>query len=815
MSNIHQGRARRDSKNQCRARRDSKKLAARLVLLSSTALLPLTVVPSVLAQETASPQAGNALAMEEIVVTARRRAERLADVPVAVSAMGAEDIERYSSNNIGDIAQMTPNLNVASRTAGGAGAGITIRGIGTEGANVGFEQAVSINIDGVQVSRGRALWQSYFDIQQVEVLKGPQALFFGKNSPAGVVSIVTKGPTRDFEATGRIGYEFNADELIGEAAIGGPLNDAWGLRLAVRAREMQGWMRNDAVAQANPSPTQPPILPGARDKRLGEKELNGRLTLTYDDGGPLTATLKVTGTQYKDDGAVSQMEIVDCSGSNQVVLRRIFGGTIVDPQGDCKADWRIASTDIPQEVAQYYLHGRDGEQYSDQDSLVSVLSLSYAFANNLVLASSTGFYTHNSKYLMNNDWTSFASISATEAEKYEQVTQELRLYSEYDGNLNFMLGAYYQDSQLDFGGSTKLDDIPRDPLTGWYHTINREAATSGKTWSMFGQLNWDITPELELSGGARWTREEKKSFVGVGWSNAAVAAAFPVRRINLDFKDDDISPEATLAWRPNSDLMIYGAYKTGYKSGGAGLSSLVNAGLLASQVEYGPETVEGFEAGMKHQALDRRLQYNVTAYRYNFKDLQVSSWDPVSSSYFTANAARVRQQGIELEGTYAATSDLTLRGSLAYNHSRYRSYLNAQCYSGQTQAQGCIGGAYQDLSGRPTLNAPDWVAGLGFTFTQNVTEDLFFSVSSDVQYSDDYYYIQTQSPAALQDSFARLSASLRLFPSDERWELGLIGRNLTNEKVLVSGQDRPGGLGDTNGVLARPREVLLQVGYKF
>lgn len=792
-----------------------KGLGVKVLLLSGAALLPLAAPAPVFAQATDSTSASANLALDEIVVTARRRAERLADVPVAVSAMSSEDIERYSSNNIGDIAQMTPNLNVASRTAGGAGAGITIRGIGTEGANVGFEQAVSINIDGVQVSRGRALWQSYFDIQQVEVLKGPQALFFGKNSPAGVVSIVTKGPTRDFEATARIGYEFNAAELIGEAAVGGPLNDAWGIRLAVRGRDQQGWMRNDAVAQANPSPTQPAILPGARDKRLGEKELNGRLTLTYDNGGALTGSLKVTGTQYKDDGAVAQMEIVDCSGSNQVVLHRIFGGSIVDPQGNCKADWRVASTDIPQEVAQYYLHGRDGEQYSDQDALVSVLSLNYAFSNNLVLASSTGFYTHNSKYLMNNDWTSFASISATEAEKYEQVTQELRLFSEYDGNVNFMLGAYFQDSQLDFGGSTKLDDHGRDPVTGWYHTINREAATAGKTWSVFGQLNWDITPELELAGGARWTRETKDSFVGTAWSNALVAGAFPVRRLDLDFKDDDISPEATLSWRPDSDMMIYGAYKTGYKSGGAGLSSLVNVALQPSQVEYGPESVEGFEAGMKSQVLDGRLRYNLTAYRYSFKDLQVSSWDPVSNSYFTANAARVRQQGIELEGTYTPTTELALRGSLAYNHSRYRSYTNAQCYSGQTAAQGCVGGVFQDLSGRPTLNAPDWVAGLGFTYTDNITDELFFSISSDVQYSDEYYYIQTQSPAALQDSFARLSASVRLFPADERWDLNLIGRNLTNEKVLVSGQDRPGGLGDTNGVLARPREVLVQVGYKF
>src|SRR5690606_22812085 len=158
---------------------------------------------------------------------------------------------------------------------------------------------------------------------------------------------------------------------------------------------------------------------------------------------------------------------------------------------------------------------------------------------------------------------------------------------------------------------------------------------------------------------------------------------------------------------------------TGYKSGGAGISALVNAALTEAQVAYEPETAEGFEIGTKGQF--GRLRVSATAYRYTFSDLQVNAWAPNTNSYQTNNAAKARQYGVETEVDWLATDQLTLRGSLAYNHSRYREFSTAPCYSGQTPAEGCLNGVFQDLTGRPTFNAPDWVAIAGFTYVQPVS----------------------------------------------------------------------------------------------
>jgi outer membrane receptor protein involved in Fe transport len=737
-------------------------------------------------------------------------------VPVAVSALSQEDIERYGSSSVSRLAEVTPSL-ILGKSAGASGFGMSIRGVGTDGSNVGFDQSVSVNVDGVQMSRGRALISSYFDLRQVEILKGPQALFFGKNSPAGVVSLTSRDPGTEFEAYARFSYETEADEMIGEAALSGPISDAFGARLAVRGRTMDGYMRNFAVPQTNPAPFVP-NLPGATRRRLGEEEYNARLTLTYDADGPLTAKLKVAGTHYEDDGQVMNMELVHCaSGPDTVVTQTILGRTLVDPVGECRPNWNIASTDIPPEVAANYLNGRDGRQYSEMDAVISSLTLAYATDAYSVTAV-TGYFYHDTPYLMNNDWSSYATISATEHETFRSISQELRLLTSFDSRVNFMIGGFFEDTDLDFERSMNLDSLPADPATGRYQWTNHRAGIEGQTFSAFGQIIWSLSDSLEFTAGARWTEEEKDSFLGNEYSHPLVAAVFPLRTLSggaLDFKDTNVSPEATLTWRMTDDFTIYGAYKTGYKSGGAGISAVVQATTTERQVVYDPEEAEGFEIGAKGDLLDGRLRTTTTVYRYVFDDLQVNSWDPITSSYFTTNAAEVRQYGIEEEISWLATDQLSIRASAAYNHSEYESFPSAQCYSGQTIAQGCIGGAFQDLSGRPTQAAPEWVVLFGATYVQPIAGAYELEFAADGFYSDEYYYIPTQSPFAIQSSFVRWNASVRLRAPDGRWELGVVGRNLSNEKVLVSGQDRPAGVGDLNGVLSRPRELTVLFNYNF
>ncbi|RYE42827.1 MAG: hypothetical protein EOP21_08005, partial [Hyphomicrobiales bacterium] len=216
-----------------------------LGLLMATSVTALASSASAQQSEPSAPAAAanEAAGLEDIVVTARRSSERLINVPVAVTALSAAMIERAHVTDLTQIAQMTPNLVVAA-AGSGTGGSISIRGIGTSYLDPGVEQSVGVVVDGVPIGRGYFLSAAQFDLKQIEVLKGPQALFFGKNSPAGVISIASADPTPHLTAMARIGYETEAKERFAEAFVGGPISETLGYRIAGKYSKLDGWFKN-------------------------------------------------------------------------------------------------------------------------------------------------------------------------------------------------------------------------------------------------------------------------------------------------------------------------------------------------------------------------------------------------------------------------------------------------------------------------------------------------------------------------------------------------------------------------------------------
>ncbi|MFA7439808.1 MAG: TonB-dependent receptor [Sphingomonadaceae bacterium] len=750
----------------------------------------------------------------DVVVTARKRSETALDVPASVTAIGADSLARYGVADLTKAGQLVPQVNLG--TSGGSGGGfLSIRGIGTSPNNSGFDQAVSINIDGVQVSRGRLITAGFFDLQQVEVLKGPQALFFGKNSPAGVVSVISKGPGDRIEGYARVAYEFGADEVIGEGAISGPLTDTLGARVAVRARKMQGFIRNLAQPVANPfGPAGGPgMLPGASDKRLDERAFDGRLTLDFHPTDQFSSVLKVHYSTFEDDGFASNWQGFGCAPGEPLVT---VGG-IADPFDDCKIDKKLSRGDMAPEVAENWPLANGGIPYRKFDAVMASWNNSLEM-DNFSLTSVTGYMDYTSKYFDTSDATVFGYYAAAERDKSWAFSQEVRLLSSFDGPVNAMIGGFYQKASTNFDTTIRIATVGIDPATGKYQSFERDGGTKGETWSFFGQLMVDITDDLELAGGARWTRETKNSNMQNTYVHPALEGvlsrdAFPDR-----FRDNNVSPEVTLRWRPTRELMFYGAYRTGYKSGGYSLASiLLGQGLTTVEgITFQPEKAEGFELGFRSEWLDRRLRLEGSVYRYTYKNLQVTSFDPASVSFIIANAASARQQGAELSATFHATPELTLRTAGAYNRSRYRNFPNASCYAGQSAATGCdpLTGS-QDLSGRPTTRAPDWSANAGFTYEFPISRDWQLGLSSDAFYTSGHYVSDVISPAAYQDKFIRWDAAVTV-SSVERWQFALIGRNLTNKIYLVDSNDKPGGMGTQQyGSIGRPREILLQATVNF
>jgi outer membrane receptor protein involved in Fe transport len=299
-----------------------------------------------------------------------------------------------------------------------------------------------------------------------------------------------------------------------------------------------------------------------------------------------------------------------------------------------------------------------------------------------------------------------------------------------------------------------------------------------------------------------------------------------------DYADDDISSEATVTWRQSEDLTVYAAYKEGYKSGGFNNSAVLTAGLDRSALAYGPETASGFEVGVRPRFFNRALRLGLVAYDYDYKNLQVQIFDAATVSFRLSNAGKLRTRGLEFEAQYdvPTVKGLEFHGSLGYNKATYANYIGA-CFEGQTVAEGCKlgfnGTAFtsQDYDGRTPARAPRVSGVVGFSYQFPIGEGLDFALSGDGRYSSAYYYSESLQPDARQSAYWMYDASARVIGGDGRWELALIGKNLSDKLYVMHANAVPytatgtgtnsGVRADLNGSVSRPREIWLQATYRY
>ncbi len=312
------------------------------------------------------------------------------------------------------------------------------------------------------------------------------------------------------------------------------------------------------------------------------------------------------------------------------------------------------------------------------------------------------------------------------------------------------------------------------------------------------------------------------------------AASFP-GGIRLDdrYRETDVSPQVTLRYKPSRDLTFYAAYKEGFKSGGFNISQTLTPASSIAAGQFGAERARGGEVGARAILMGGALSLNATAYYYDYLDLQVQNFDPVTIGQVVANAGTLRVQGIEGDFNWRS-GGFSLRGAAAYNHASYKDYVG-QCYGGQTIAAGCTllagpGGAFtsQDYDGRTPPKAPRFAGRIGASYEMPLTDSGWtLRLSSDVSYTSKYNFTDTLRPDAVQKAYTKLDAALRVNGPDDRWTIGLIGRNLTNKLVVTAANDipfaggsgtgtaGPGVLADMSAFVDNPREIYVEVGFKF
>jgi len=785
--------------------------------------------PASLAQSEPAPAAQVSSGIEEVVVTARKRQESSQDAPLAVTAISAEQIERYDLSNLERVAASTPNFSVG-RASNGSGAQLTLRGIGSSSTSIGIEQSVAVIVDGVYYGQGRVINEGFFDLASIEVLKGPQALFFGKNATAGAISLTSKDPGYSTEGHVRASYEFESEKPMLEAVGSFPLSDTLGLRLAVRGSAMQGGLfDNEAdsydqysfdVATGNLYTLTAPRAP---DKSPAEKELLGRATLKWTPSDELTATFKASGT----------LNSVNNPSWNYVAYRCPTGSSALTPNATCGDHFTIYQNNLPQELRDSLPEGKD-QLYNDYASGQGTATVAYE-ALTWTLTSVTNYQYNENQWMLDADFQAgpTSNTYATEDSSWDAFSQELRLLTDFDSPVNFMIGGLYQNTKRDFQqwvATAGVENSAAADPADRYVAFEKLSSTDGETMSGFGQLIWTLSPTVEFNAGARYTHETKDSWYIHPYVNPAFLVAFQQdTKLTAEQTFVNWSPEATLTWKPTNEITVYGAYKTGYKSGGFSNSGIYGALTTVDDFAFDPEKAKGGELGLKTLLADNQVKFNVGVYYYEYEDLQVDFFNSPTFAFITTNAGNARTQGIEIETEWApnATPGLRLRGSVNYNDAEFKDFI-APCWAGQTPGEGCTltGPApaltpQQDLSGTETAMAPTWTGTLGVTWEKGLASGALFSLSMDARYSGDYLASSFGNPWSHQSSYTVLDAQLGLTSPSGLWQASVIGKNLTNEFFITGTVDGPSTGGGTAtdagvpadqlGFAAMPRTIALQV----
>jgi iron complex outermembrane recepter protein len=758
----------------------------RKALLLAAAAMPLAGIWSApaLAQATQDTEAKRAAYVDngDIIVTARKRQESILKVPVIESVLTPEVLADRQVTNITGLTQQVAGLQIGQNVLS-VGAQISLRGVGTSSLDAGVDQSVSLNIDGLQLTQGASYSVGMFDMAQVEVLKGPQALFFGKNSPGGVISIRTADPGDALEVIARASYGFEAREKRGELIYSGPLSDTVGIRLAGMYSDDDGYFFNKATA-----------LPGTGAKTPTSSRYNAtdeyilRGTLVWKPDADVDVRLKVNNTRKRITGGGAPMG--SCPDGNGAPA----GIPFINPADDCKIDRTAYIVDVlPSAFPEVRNNGVPFQKYVTS---FGTLEVGFHAAPQVSVTSTTGYYHTKFDGLLNGVNSGYAgpTLIADNRFKRRDFTQELRVESDFSSPLNFLFGGYYQDARVSnrvWVGGNGAYGFP-GTLTSGINDVKIEV------WSGFGQLRWKPVETLEIAGGVRYTDEKRHD--DAASATSYFSALTPITIANPNLHSKNWSPELTVTYTPTDDLTFFGAIKQGYKSGSFIMTVPATPG---GDNSFKDERVRGGEFGVKARLADRTLSIDSALYYYKYDNLQVGANEVAQGGLpviRTINAGKSTVYGLDFEATYRPPTieGLSARLAVNWNHARFTQFDGAPCAGGQTIAQGCnevpvplapgtvitpttkqFNG--QNLAGLPLPKAADWTLNGGVDYDTSVGGNLKLGLGVNVQYSSKFLKNLGQRDDFYQPAFAKLNANISIGAANDAWELALIGNNLNNK----------------------------------
>ncbi|NIB42327.1 TonB-dependent receptor [Pseudomaricurvus alkylphenolicus] len=803
--------------------------------------------------------------LEEIVVTAQKRSESLQDVPISVSAMSGDKIAEAGMQRLDGVANYIPNFFVNEQPIADT---INIRGI-TSGTQAGFEQSVGTFVDGVYRGRGIQSRFAFLDVGMVEVLRGPQGTLFGKNTVGGALNISSAAPTEELEASLTATYNVDFDETDISGYLSGPLNDSLRGRVAFMDRRMkEGWVENTYYDEDMPGKDEQAIR-----LRL-EWDISDSTTAQFKVESGEFDNKGVSPYQIIDAGPLAAFGVEDTMDDRSSIGNRsaaLDPGTSQFLQGDIEEialqlDSEFSKGEFTAIVAHSNYEFKRGMDADFNPLDVARIDDAEDFSQNSVelrFVSSlegpiqyiTGIYYQESELeaeaLMLFSLDSLAMLSSGGCLAAGGV---LAAYNPATDN---PMVAAATAAAMNTGGPAAVARACADatvlaPInaagvsgSGRYNRTDQET----ESWAIFGQLDWEISDTLTATLGLRYTEEEKNvdqvvfatDFIAdtttatsnplAALSSQIIGEFVPHTFNDLSRDEESLTWSANLQWDVNGDTMVYGSVSTGFKAGGFNTLAM---GPDPDDADFEEEQVITFEVGSKMSLMDGAAELNVAVFRTEYDDLQAAVFTG-QATFNVLNAAEAITQGIEIDGRWQVTDNLLLTGSLGWTDFEFESFPNQACTHDQFEAfreavwaggnnilgafvnnGDCSQAGINDLAGRSNAFTPELSAVVSAAYSWQLGSQYQLHLVTDAIYTDETYREEDLDPKLLTDATTKINASLRLKSVDGIWEIGLIGKNLTDvDDDMIFGADTPLFAGSRFASINAPRSIALTASLNF
>ncbi|MEP5937249.1 MAG: TonB-dependent receptor [Erythrobacter sp.] len=723
----------------------------------------MTVTSQAQAQDAQGPEIeqGSSDGIPEILVTARKRVEPLQSTPVAVTALGGEALERIQATDLSDLSGRAPNVTINTIGNFGSSVSVFIRGIGNGDPGSTVDPAVGIYVDGVYLPRTVNSSLDLFDVEQVEVLRGPQGTLFGRNTTAGAINYRTKRPTGESAARGTITLGSFGQRDLRISAETPLIEDVLAVKVSAFSQEHDGFFTNTFVGG-----------PGARAPRDAGRtstfSLRPTVLFTPTDNFELT----LIGEYYNENS--DNLPTINISQPGQ--LLQVFHSPPVFEAG---AEVRAFPFNV--------------EGFSD----IEVFGLTAEANWEIGPGTATLVSNYRDTTDFNNNDTDGTPASFFETLRetpHEQFSSELRYDWELNDNINVIAGVFYFRQKFFLQRDTFLDITN----TGTATELRSQGGQTHRNYAAFAQIDYDVTDRLSISLGGRYTYEEKDFFSSL-FRPVALGLS---PRINLSDTWSNFGPKVGFDYRLTDDALVYGSYSKGFKSGGFS----VRGSTATALGPFDEESVDAFEIGLKADWFDNRLRTNIAIFQSNYSDLQRtvirSSTDPNNpQETITDNAANATVKGIEMEVTAVPVDGLQLDFSMGYIDAKYDEFL----------ADLNNDGIVTDNSDLPLSRAPKWTLGAGASYRADLGSAGELTLRGDWIYVDNQNVLANGAAIGEIPSYNVLDASIRWDLPDDRFHVTVFAKNV-NDEIFVSSLTNVAALFNFNQI-SPPRRYGVTFGF--